>query len=341
MKAGLCCLLVLTVAATMAWAQEKPIDVPISSDGKSPFRLVGKLHEPLGTVLTVQGVLVRNSSRSTEWVPIFLVQRINSRATQEQIQIPLSEQSALLSGRDGFPELIEGNSYEFQAFESGAYVGLPDEARGTGWRSTSGFHFRHELEAFKGKRIAPVVFAPADFVNRSATLRGRAVSLNNKAYIQSTDEADLMGQSRPEKWRLQVDAKVPWPAAIAGKIVEATGVVRKADGHGEYSQENSLTFLPQLEGQVGCRISLRGGTLDNRAWWFRNPRGGLPAENTDDVPTRARNRSANPMSDSLLQNALPAPLTTDGPVFEQESIISPVGQPSSRHINAPKPLENK
>ncbi len=327
MKTGLCCLLVLTFAASVAKAQEKPVDVPISSDGKSLYRLIGKLGEPLGTVLTVQGMVVGTGHRSTDNVLFFLVQRINDRATQEQIQIPLSKQSALLSGRDGFPELIEGNSYEFQAFESGAYVGLPDEARGTAWRSASGFHFRNELQAFKGKLISPVVFAPADFVNRSATLRGRAVSLDNKAYMQSTDEAGLLGQSRPEKWRLQLDANGPWPAAIAGKIVEATGIVRKADGDGEYLQENSLTFLPQLEGQVGCRISLRGGTLDNRAWWFRNPSGGLRAENIEDVQVRARNRSANPISDTLLQDALPAPLTIDRPVFEQETIISPVGQP--------------
>src|SRR5262245_60488391 len=70
----------------MLRAEDKPVDVPL---GSAKYRLIGKLHEPLGTVLTLQGVAVEGPFKGTEGGPTLRVQRINGRATQEDLRIKL------------------------------------------------------------------------------------------------------------------------------------------------------------------------------------------------------------------------------------------------------------
>src|SRR5262245_5454433 len=96
-------------------AQDKPIDVPIAS---AKYRLIGNLHEPLGTVRTLQGVVVDGPYKGYEDGPNIRVQRINGRATQEDIQIKV------VPGFQNDQKLKLGQTYELKGYESGAFVGL-------------------------------------------------------------------------------------------------------------------------------------------------------------------------------------------------------------------------
>src|SRR5579859_789079 len=80
---------VLASCSSVCFAQDQPHDVPISKLG-SAYRLIGDLHEPLGTVVTVQGLLVVGHSKAQSSSPLLRIQRINSRFVQESIEINLS-----------------------------------------------------------------------------------------------------------------------------------------------------------------------------------------------------------------------------------------------------------
>src|SRR5581483_2349526 len=162
--------------------EDKPTDVPI---GSGKYRLIGKLHEPLGTVLTLQGVVVDGPSKGYEDGPNIRVQRINGRATQEGIRIKLTPYFYKFGEKD-LPKLSFGQTYEFEGFESGQFVGVPKEAyerAGVILQVAVGHGFTHWFTVYKGKKIDSIRWSPADFVDREALIEGRAESRDRKAYI--------------------------------------------------------------------------------------------------------------------------------------------------------------
>ena len=179
----------LTITALPALrAQDKPIDVPIGSD---KYRLIGKLNEPLGTVLTLQGVVVDGPYKGYEGGPNLRVQRINGRATQEDIQIKLEPyfhefgEKTLIGGK-ALPKLEFGQTYEFEGYETGHFVGVPKEAykrAGLMLQVRVGLGFTHRFTVYDGKEVDGIRWSPADFVDREAMVEGRAVSRDRKAYI--------------------------------------------------------------------------------------------------------------------------------------------------------------
>src|SRR5687767_8162583 len=80
--------------ATSASAQQAPEhsgpprDVPIAELGRT-YQLTGQLNSPLGTALALQGVVVDGPHKGYEGGPNLRVLRIEGRATQEDIQIPI------------------------------------------------------------------------------------------------------------------------------------------------------------------------------------------------------------------------------------------------------------
>src|SRR5262245_44623030 len=111
---SIACVLTLTAVAELR-AQDKPIDVPIGSD---KYRLIGRLHEPFGTVLTLQGVVLDANCKGANG-PNIRVQRINDRATQEDIQI------RLVPGFQNDQKLKLDQTYELKGYETGGFHGLP------------------------------------------------------------------------------------------------------------------------------------------------------------------------------------------------------------------------
>src|SRR5262245_756297 len=155
----------------------KPQDVPLGRLGDK-FRLIGKLGEPLGTVVTVHGFVAEGPFKGYEGGPNLRAQRINGTATQTDIQICLSPYFGKFGEKVGeevgLPKLERGNTYEFEGYETGGFVGVPGRAyeRAGIMIQTSGFYFRHELVVYKGKKIDPIVWSPADFVDREALIEG-------------------------------------------------------------------------------------------------------------------------------------------------------------------------
>jgi hypothetical protein len=252
---------ILFVGAAVVIAAE-PIDVPVNELG-SKYQLVGKLHVPLGKVVTLKGVIVDGPSKGYEGGPNLRVQKIDGAVTQEDIQIQVIPYFGEFGRRryDGkeLPKLELGKSYELEGYESGHYVGKPEEAyRRAGLEiQTSGFYFLQYFDVYRAKQIEPVVFFPADFVGREALLEGKATNEHGNAYIVGNG------------WKLKVDPKANWPADFEGKRVEGRGTIRKADRAEEYDLEKGVSRLVRLEDQVGKKVNLRGRAWSlNQYWWF-------------------------------------------------------------------------
>jgi hypothetical protein len=237
----------------------KPVDVPLSNPG-GKFRIVGMLGVPFGEVVKVQGVVVEGPLLGFEGGPNLLVQRINGKATQKHIQIKL--ENARFEKKDKIerelPRVEPSKTYEFEGYETGGFAGIPYEVQQR-WAmglQTTDHYFRHELNVRTVKAIDAIVWSPADFVGREALLDGKAVSRNNKAYIDGSG------------WKLLTDRIAAWPKEFEGKTVEGLGTMMKADG-GEFKLEKGVTRLVKLGDQKGRAVALRGTAWSmNGHWWL-------------------------------------------------------------------------
>lgn len=266
---------VVTLLPGVAPSQDKlwrpPQDVSLLQLG-TKFRLIGKLGQPLGEVVAVEGVVVEGPFKGYEGGPNLRVQRINSKATQEDVQIALSPYF-LDFGEGDLPKLENGKTYAFEGYESGKFVGIPAEAyrRADLVLQTTGFYFHHRYIVYKATPIKPVAWSPADFIDREALLEGTAVSRDNKAYIDGPS------------WQLLTSTKA-WPKPFEGKTVEALGMVKKSDADG-FQLASGTTRLVKLADQLGRRVELRGRAWSvNDHWWYEYRGTKLYVEDLENLP---------------------------------------------------------
>ena len=268
---------------------EQPTSVPISELG-SKYELVGKLHVPFGKVVVLQGVIVDGPFIGYEGGPNLRVQRIDGVATQEDIQIQVLPYFGEFGKKrhDGkeLPKLEFGKSYEMEGYESGRYVGVPDEAyRRAGLEiQTSGFYFQQYFDVYRAKQIEPVVFSPADFIGREALLEGKASNEDHRSYI--------IGNG----WKLMVTPKVEWPKEMADKVVEGLGKVKKFERPNEYQLVDAKTRLVSLQDQVGRNVELRGTIwTSNGHCWLEYRGTKLYVENMTKLPGFSYDLHAKPV----------------------------------------------
>jgi len=220
--------------------------------------LVGELGKKLGTTLTVVGVLVKGPLKGAESGPNLIVQMINDSVTQSFIQIPVSTEYGIYL-HEPLPAMEFGTTYRFRAYETGAFVGLPADARREASLiiQATYFYFRNELMLISGVKIDPVEFSPASFVGRNALLSGFAKNDKDGSVIEST------------KWKLRLIGFRPWTESEIGKTAEVYGKIRTSKNPGEYEVENGSVRLVRLEDQLGKMVKLRGTTHSlNGHWWF-------------------------------------------------------------------------
>jgi len=267
-------LIVVTVLVIMLplalRAQDKPIDL---RPGDPKYRMIGELHEPLGTVMTVQGVIVDGRRKRDSGKKMLHVQRINGRATQEDFIIEVQKGWTEIGADVSDPKY--GMSLEFKGYETGGFVGTPTEAlKGLSLRpAVTDHHFLTWFVFHEGKRIDPVRFAPAEFVGREALIEGRAVSRERKAYIAGPI------------WQVLVDSAAPWESRFEGKAVEGFGMVRKTEQRETYRLEKGTTRLVKLEDQLGREVALRGTAWSMNGHWWLDYRGTeLYVEGMKDLP---------------------------------------------------------
>lgn len=226
------------------------VDVPIQQVGKQ-FRLLGKLNLPLGEVARVQGLVVQGVGKGDEDGLQVRVFRINGEATQQFIQIKLSD----YYDREELP-VQPGTTCELEGFETGGFVGIPAEAakRGGVVAPTTGHQFVHEFKVIQANEIKLQPFTPADFLGREMLVQGQAVSEGGSAYIVGN------------KWKLLVDNGTPWPKNSEGKTIEARGVIRTIGKTTTYRLENggkaNNARLVNLADQIGKPVTLRGQIVE-------------------------------------------------------------------------------
>ena len=209
MKIILHALVLASVAASSFGAE--PQNIPINQLGNE-FQLVGKIHVPLGKVVTVEGVVVEGPSKGYEGGFNLRVQRIQGRATQEDIQIAIRPyfyewgKKAEVGG-NALPSLKAGTTYQMEGYETGGYVGIPAEAyeRGGLMVQTTHHYFREEFVVIKAKAIQPIVFSPDIFGRERALLQGKAESRDGKSF--------MIGDG----WRVVGYTNAPWPKEVEGK----------------------------------------------------------------------------------------------------------------------------
>ncbi len=228
------------------------VDVPIQQVGKQ-FRLLGKLNLPLGEVARVQGLVVPGAGQGYDEGLNVRVFRINGEATQQFIQIKLSD----YYGREELP-VQPGATCELEGFETGGFIGVPAEAakRGGAVAQTTGHQFVHEFKVIQANEIKLQPFTPADFLGREMLVQGQAVSEGGSAYIAAN------------KWKLLIDNGTPWPKNTEGKTVEARGVIQTIGKTTTYRLENggknNNARLVNLTDQVGKPVSLRGQIVEKK-----------------------------------------------------------------------------
>ena len=241
----------------------EPQNVPISQLG-SGFRLVGKLHVPLGDVVTLQGVVVEGPFKGYEGGFNLRVQRIQGKATQEDIQIAISPffykwgEKAEVGG-NALPSLKAGTTYEMEGYETGGYVGIPAKAfeRGAVVVQTSEHYFREEFVVIKAKAIQQIVFSPDMFAGERALLQGKAESRDGKSF--------MIGDG----WRVVVFTNAPWPKEVEGKKIETWGIYNPEPGRTVFQLVDGEWRLVTLEDQIGRQVKLRGrARSSNGVWWF-------------------------------------------------------------------------
>jgi hypothetical protein len=247
-------------------------------------RLIPKLREPFGSVVTVQGIVVDGKSKGYEGGPNVRVQRINGRSIQDDIQIRLSPYFGEFGGHS-LPKLEFGKTYEFEGYEAGGFVGVPAEAfkRAGIPLQTASFYFSHYYTVYRAKKIEAIHWSPADFIDREALIEGRAVSRDNKSYIVG------------ESWELLVNPLAIWPKQADEKTVEGFGVIRKTNNPKAFRLEKGTTRQVKLGDQLGQKVELRGTAWYKGEWCF-NYRGiDIYVENMKDMPEWSNDLHGRPM----------------------------------------------
>lgn len=247
--------------ATPGKCEGPVVTIPADELG-AKYQLLGKIGKPMGTVVTVQGMVVAGFPKGYDDGPNVLMQRIDGVATQASDPIQLTrwlyDFGDPVSDGHGLPKLQYGAAYQFEGFETGEFVGQPHEVyeRTRIPVQTSAFHFHHQFKVFRAKRIEPIAFSPGDFVDRMALIQGTARTIQGKSWIEGKGWRLLTGDGR---WQ-------PW---IEGKPAEALGRMKKSNVAGEFRLEGGSSHLSRLEDQVGHQVELRGIARElNEVWSF-------------------------------------------------------------------------
>ena len=266
-------LLLLLTSVTTSFAEKEPQNIPIAKLGDQ-YQLIGKLHIPLGKVVTIEGVVVEGLDRYEDG-PNLRVQRIQGRATQEDIQIPIKPFFYDWGEKPTRPKLEMGATYEMEGYETGGFVGVPAEAfnGGTPVIQTTNHYFCEVFYVTKAKRIDPIAFAPGMFNGERAIIQGKAESKDGKAYMVG------------DRWRVVVLPDKAWPKHVEGKQVETYGMYSPDSDRKVFRLVDGKWHLVKLEDQVGREVELRGmAQCIDDLWWFHYRGIDLYVENMQNLP---------------------------------------------------------
>ncbi len=298
--------LILFISSFTSYGEE-PQNVPIEKLG-TEFELVGKLHAPLGTVLSVVGVAVEGPFKGYEGGPNLRVQQIQGKYYQKDIQISLEPYfnnwgEEATTGGHALPKLKVGETYKLEGYETGGFVGIPSEAYEQAGLmiQTTGHYFRHHFVVIKAEPTEPISYAPWMFSGEKALLSGIAKSV--------AGDSALVG----ENWEVVLKRGEKWTDEIEGKKIESYGIYNPDATWRDNSNFASKKFdlvdgwwrLVELEDQVGRRVCLRGMAQSlNGVWWFHYRGTDLYVEGMENLPGWTNENHWRPMQiEGLLERA--------------------------------------
>src|SRR5262245_15064358 len=158
-KTGFHCWILLLASALFA---DEPQSVSVTQLGKD-FQLVGKLHVPLGQVIVIEGIAVEGPFKGYEDGPNLRVQRIPNRHYQEDIQIVIEPffnyEWGKTVGNHALPTLEMGKTYQVEGYETGRYIGVPEEVyrrESAKMQTVVGHVFLTRFVVTQAKEIEPI-----------------------------------------------------------------------------------------------------------------------------------------------------------------------------------------
>lgn len=264
-------ILVAIAITNQSIGQESKTIVPITQLDKQ-YELIGQLGEKLGEIVTVSGIVIEGPSQGYADGPNLLVQIINGKATQCNIQIPISP---YLHSTSFTNKLKNGSTYKMEVYETGEYVGIPWEVvnRSKMPIQNGGFYFQNRLIFLSAKRIDSIQWSPQMFIDQYALLSGVAKNENEIAFIENSN------------WKLKLKSFPKWPDDAIGKQAEVYGKITATAIKGNYSVEDCQPRLINLKDQLGKTVILRGTAWSlNGEWWFNYRGMDMYVENMDQLP---------------------------------------------------------
>ncbi|MDC7998742.1 hypothetical protein [Gilvibacter sediminis] len=234
-------------------AQKDKDQVKLMDMGQS-YDLIGELGHPLGTTLTVEGVIIDGPFKGYEGGPNLLVQKINDTVIQKIIRIPLKPYWPNWEkfSEENEPNIKKGETWSLRVYETGSFEGVPWPAyrEANISYSTSGYYFRNELIVLSGIKLQAFEYNPKDFIGKKALISGISEKQKGKAYIAGSN------------WRIEIGSSGSYDKGFFGKEVEIFGTISTTDDPQIYRVENAEPRLIRLEDQLGKKVSLRGVIYD-------------------------------------------------------------------------------
>ena len=110
----------------------------------------------------------------------------------------------------------------------------------------------------KGKKIAPIVFRPDDFLGRRALIHGKAVNRDGRAWLTGP------------QWQVEVLRGGQWPQSLCNAPLAITGTIGKEPDAIYPFIKDCRVQRDGLDAQLDQRVALRGEAREfNRRWYLR------------------------------------------------------------------------
>ncbi len=251
----------LLLASNGCFAQDREHHVQITNPNEQA-KLMGQLGKPLGTMLTVQGTISDHSDKGYGDGLNLTVQSINDSPIQALITIPVAPYFGKF-GQWPLPKFTKGATYRLRVYETGAFVGIPENAYhevGIVLQTTA-FYFQNKLVVLSGEKIKPIQESPPAFMGKMALLSGVAKNEGDTAFIYTSN-----GKLRLIGFR-------KWATTEIGKLAEVFGRIEKTAIKDVFDVRNGHPRLVKLEDQIGMHVKLRGKAMSLNGYWWFNYRG--------------------------------------------------------------------
>ena len=238
------------------------------------IRLIGELGLPLGTTLTIQGVVEDISSKGFKNGLNVTVKKINDSSIQQVITIPIFPYFGTFNDKL-FKKIKKGLTYKLRVFESGEFVGIPQKSfkELNLMVQTTDFYFQNKLIVLTSEKVDLPNETSSNFIGRKALITGTANNENDTSFIFAKRE------------RLRLIDFRKWKKTEIGKTAEVYGIIEKTEKKGTFNVRDGNPRLIKLEDQIGENVKLRGRAVSLNGYWWLNYRGtDIYVEKMEDLP---------------------------------------------------------